>query len=77
MTFNILREICEVNVCLLIHKEGNKTECKNYRGSCPSSVAFKLPSRIVEDTLTNIVKSSMEEEQAEVRNGRSATENIY
>jgi hypothetical protein len=59
-----------------VYRQGDSSECENYRAVCLSSVALKTFSRIIEARLRMTIEGEPEEEQAAFRPGRQTQDPI-
>ena len=61
---------------LPLHKNGNKTDCKNYRGICRLNGNYKILATILHNRLVKYGEEIIGDYQCGFRPGRSTTDNI-
>jgi hypothetical protein len=64
-------------IIIPIHKTGDNTDCKNYRGISLLSTAYKIVSNIFLARLTSYVNEVLGDHQCEFRLNRSTTDQIF
>ena len=60
-----------------VHKKGDKSDCRNYRGITLLSTAMKIYETIIDKKLRAITENTLEEAQSGFRRGRSAQDHIF
>jgi sorting nexin-29 len=60
-----------------IHKEGDKTDCSNYRGISLLSTSYKILSNVLLARLTPYADEIMGDHQCGFRRNRSTTDQIF
>jgi hypothetical protein len=60
-----------------IYKEGDKTDCSNYRGMSLLSTTYKTLSNILLSRLTPYAEETIEHRQCGFRRDRSTTDHIF
>ena len=60
-----------------IYKNGDRSNCNNYRGITLLSTAIKILEIVMERKIRQITESSLEESQSGFRKGRSTQDHIF
>src|SRR5215469_18960632 len=67
----------QVNNMSNIYKNGEKSECSNYRGISLLNTAYKILATVINNRLTTYAEDLLSQEQNEFRRNRSTTDNIF
>jgi hypothetical protein len=65
------------SIIVPIHRNGDKTDCNNYRGISLSSTAYNILSSILLARLTPYVNEVIGDHQCGLRHNRSTTDQIF
>ena len=65
------------SIIVPIHKEGDKTECNNYRGISLLPTTYKILSNILLSRLIPYAEDVIEDHQCGFRRNRSTTDHIF
>jgi hypothetical protein len=65
-------------LCLCpVYKEGDKLDCKNYRGICLLNVTYKVFAKILYDRLLPYANAAVQQHQAGFQSGKSTTDQLF
>ena len=67
----------KTSVVIPLHKKGDKTDCKNYRGISLIDVAYKVVEAVILDRIRGAVDNSLRENQGGFRPGRGTVDQIF
>jgi hypothetical protein len=65
------------SIIVPVHKNGDKTDCSNYRGISLLSTSYKILSNILHSRLTPYIDEIIGDHQCGFRRNRSTTDQIF